>query len=652
MIAATISNRFPRSSFLALLVGLIAFSLLGCRQARDTPRVSEGVLDLSEWDFEAKGIVPLEGEWEICWHAFVPAGSTDCPQRDWEFFPVPRLWSDSGVSSPIGGKGIASYRARLDLPPDSGPLTLRVGSPMTAYWLWINGEPVGGVGKLGTTAAATVPKLANRNYALAPGVSRIEILVHVANFDFRGGGLRRTWYVGLTDQIVERNAYVLMLYTAFATTTAVLGLIFLAQFAFRPSEKARGWLGLFSTLVGMRMFPGATSDLYQLVLGWVSFGALIRIEYLNAVLLIVVAAAYLRVKVPGVMPPRVTQLLLLSGLALVPIHLFAPFPVVSATLPVILILPPVLMLLAIVEYGRAYRRGLAGAGSTMVAALIFIVGILHDVIRTQTGFGASIELFPYFVVVWLVIESGSLVQSYAHAYASVEALSDELQESNFELKETEESIVRFVPFDLMQALHKKSIRDVHAGDHARMQMSVLHCGFHSIPSLNDLMSSPTSFEIANEIVGRLERCAHEHRGFMNEYRGDGVQMFFPGGPTDAVSAAIAMLAQARAFEVEAPSNNRFVLEVGIGVDTGSVLIGMIGNPQQLSKVVVGEPLDMARRLEALTTGIDANILISAATREGLGETCPFEVRAVEGLEIDGGGGGGGGGGPIELYEVL
>ncbi len=346
------------------------------------------------------------------------------------------------------------------------------------------------------------------------------------------------------------------------------------------------------------------------------------------------------------MPPRVTQLLLLSGLALVPIDLLAPLSVVLATIPVILILPLVLMLLAIVEYGRAYRRGLAGAGSTMVAGLVFVVGILHDVIRTQTGYGGSIELFPYFVVVWLAMESRSLLQSYAHAYADVEALSDELQESNFELKETEGSIVRFVPFDLMQALQKESIRDVHAGDHARTQMSVLHCGFHSVPSLNDLMSSPASFGIANEIVGRLERCAHEHRGFMNEYRGDGVQMFFPGGPTDAVAAAIAMLAQARALKVEEPPNKRFVLEVGIGVDTGSVLIGMIGNPQQLSKVVVGKPLDMAPRIEALTTGIDANLLVSAATREGLGERCPFEVRALEGLEIVGGGG------PVELYEVL
>ena len=61
VIAAAISDRFPSSSFLALMLGLIAFSLLGCGQAGDTPRVNEGVLDLSEWNFEANGIVTLEG---------------------------------------------------------------------------------------------------------------------------------------------------------------------------------------------------------------------------------------------------------------------------------------------------------------------------------------------------------------------------------------------------------------------------------------------------------------------------------------------------------------------------------------------------------------------------------------------------------------
>lgn len=640
-------TRAPASRIAAKIVlALFVLGSFGCADLKETPPVEAGFLDLSSWDFESSGVVPLEGEWEICWNAYVSPESGLCPETEWQSFPVPRLWSDASVRSPIGGYGIASYRAIIELPPRDGLYTLRAGSPMSAYRLWINGVPMGGAGEVGLTAESVVPKLTNLVYPLPSDASRIEILVHVANFEFRGGGLRRTWFVGPSRQIEARNNYELLAYAGFAATMFALGAVFLAQFAFRPSELARAWLGLFALLIGLRMAPASTSDLSQLLTGWASFDLVTRLEYINSSALILVATAYLRDRVPGVMPRRMTGVLLITTFALVPMQLFGPLWLTLATLPVLLIIAPIMMLLGIVEYGRAYRAGVRDTGTTMFALTVFLLGVLHDALRTQTGLGISIEIFPYFALLWLAIEAFALLKNYSGVYAKVEALSEELQDANYELQETEASIVRFVPFDLLRLLGKESVRDVEAGDHALVDMSVIHISFAGAPKISELAKLPNGIESATHFVERLERCAHRHGGFMSGYLEDGIQLFFPGSPVDAVSAALEMLAEARGTIGRLDPSVQSGTRVFVGVHTGPVMIAMLGGSARLIEGLDGSPVHLAPRIAALAEKVNARLLISASTREGLDAHEPFEIRGGRGLAVESNGD------KIEVFEVV
>lgn len=523
----------PTSARVVLLAAALVW--LGCAGARDAPALRAGVLDLSTFDFAAGGTVPVAGEWMICFGRLVAPDGGDCPGGGWQPFPAPRLWNDSSVSSPIGGKGVASYRATLLLPPDAGPLSLRVGAPLSAYRIWIDGEDRGGSGTVGASPGTTVARLENRLYSLPRGAARVDLLVHVANFEFRGGGLRREWYLGSDEQVRARSGYELLSYAAFATSCLVIGLVFLVQFAFRPSDRARGWFGLLSVLVGLRILPGSTGDLYQLTMGWASFALLIRLEYMNTALLIAVGLAYLRDKIPGLMPRRLTQLLALAAIALLPIHAFAALDTVLATLPLVLALPPLVLALAVASYARAARRGVPGAATTVAVALAFAVGVVHDVVRTRTGLGAPIELFPYFVIALVASEAHSLLRSFARSFTTAEKLTRELEDSNYELQETEEAAVRFVPFDFLRTLGKSSIREVGAGDHVRAEMTVLRCGL----PLSASLSPARAFAAMNEAFERVEPLIRSCRGFVIEQHGDGFVALFPHGAADAVEAGAA-----------------------------------------------------------------------------------------------------------------
>ncbi len=605
----------------SLAVLLAACSGLACARSSETPRVEAGALDLSRWSFERQGIVALEGEWEICWDALVDPGTGACP-AGWEPFPVPRMWTDSGVDSPIGGRGVASYRARIALPRDAPRLTLRVGAPLTAYRLWLDGEARGGVGEVSTRPDTGVARLANRQFDLRVGATELDVLVHVSNWAFRGGGLRRTWYLGGADQITARNGYELLLYSAFASTSTVIGLVFLTQFAFRRSERARGWFGLFAVLVGLRVIPGGTSDLYQLLGGWASFGQLLRLEYANTAFVMFAGGGYLLTKVPEVLPPRLIRLLQYVALALVPIHLFAPLDMVLATLPVILALAPLGIGLAIVGYGRATWRGVSEARSTLVASLVFAIGILHDVFRTQTGVGAPIELFPYFVVVWIAAEAQSLIQSFARTFARAEQLSDELQESNFELQETEEAVVRFVPFDLLRMLGKESIRDVRAGDNVDVELTVLS-GFLAAPPGE---SAKGSFARVSELIDRVEGAIRGRDGFLSEQLGDRIVALFPGEVDHAIEAA---------DEIQQAAARLGFAGVRIGIATGPVVLGTVGDGEHLSGIAVGPAVSLARQLRDLALRLQTKPLLAASAKGRMREPGRHTLRELGAGDAEG-----------------
>jgi class 3 adenylate cyclase len=627
--------RAPAARRSAFLLALLA---LACADPAPAPQAEDGRIDLSRWDFAA-GSVDLAGRWSVCWGQLLPAGAA-CPSS-WATVNVRGLWSDESARSPFGGKGVATYRLVIDLPQDEGSLVLSAGAPMSAYRLWIDGEPVGGAGAVGTSAATTssVPRR-NRVFALPRDASQAELWVQIANFEFRGGGIRRPWTVGRADAIQTSKGQGLLRDMLLCAVSGVVGLAFLVQFGLRPRETARGYFGLFALLIALRSIPASITDLSQLLVPWASLAELMRFEYLGTALVIFAGAGYFHTKVPGVTPPRTMRALQAAGLALAPIALLAPFPLVLETLPFFLVLPPFILGLVIVCYGHAWWRGVPGVGVTLVASLVFLAAVVHDVVRTSvTDFGLAVELFPYFVVVWLLAEGYELARDFARTFERVEALSDELAEANFELQEAESAVARFVPFDFLTLLGKRSIREVAPGDHARSRRSVLHCDMQALATITEKMSDEEAFRIVNELVRAMESPVYHNGGFVNAYRGEGLQALFPD-PDAAVAAAVAILDAVRAFERERRARGLPTIDVGIGIDTGVLLLGTLGEEEHLMSGVLGAAVTGAARIAASTRGIEARLLVSASTREGLSDASPYTLRALAGEE------------PLVVYEVL
>ena len=141
---------------------------------------------------------------------------------------------------------------------------------------------------------------------------------------------------------------------------------------------------------------------------------------------------------------------------------------------------------------------------------------------------------------------------------------------------------------------------------------------------------------AAEVVERLNGLfdvvvpiIHEHRGHVDKFVGDGLLAVF-GAPQRSEEHADEALRAALEI-VKAVSDQE--LEIGIGLNSGTVVAGNVGGGGRLEFSVMGDAVNVASRIEAATRDTGDPILLSEDTAEQLSDS--IEVEKRDGIELKG-----------------
>ncbi len=113
------------------------------------PVVTNGILDLTNWDFDRNTPLKLNGEWEFYWNQLVEPMDfiKDLSiSKGARLIRVPKYWNKGGEGIKYNAFGYATYRLIIKTKPESRLLALRIPRILTAYKLWINGEPMASCG--------------------------------------------------------------------------------------------------------------------------------------------------------------------------------------------------------------------------------------------------------------------------------------------------------------------------------------------------------------------------------------------------------------------------------------------------------------------------------------------------------------------------
>ncbi len=194
---------------------------------------------------------------------------------------------------------------------------------------------------------------------------------------------------------------------------------------------------------------------------------------------------------------------------------------------------------------------------------------------------------------------------------------------------------RFVPHDFLRFLGHESIIDVKLGDHVQKEMTVMFSDIRSFTTLSEAMSPQETFDFINRYLSQVSPIIRQHNGFIDKYIGDGIMALFPESPEDAVHCAVAMQKQVSLYNQEQQQQGKLSINIGIGLHTGTLMLGTIGEQERMESTVIADAVNLASRLEGLTKLYGAGIIISEKTLSRLTDFQHYSYRFLDQVKVKG-----------------
>jgi adenylate cyclase len=194
---------------------------------------------------------------------------------------------------------------------------------------------------------------------------------------------------------------------------------------------------------------------------------------------------------------------------------------------------------------------------------------------------------------------------------------------------------RFVPHQFLHLLGYKSIVDVKLGDNVQQEMSVLFADIRNFTSLSERMTPQENFKFINYYLMRMEPCITANHGFIDKYIGDGIMALFSGSADDAVKAGIAMLQTLATYNLTREERNYSPIYMGIGINTGSLMLGTVGGESRMDGTVISDAVNLASRVEGLTKNYGVPLLISHHTFSALTIPSDYYIRLIDKVKVKG-----------------
>lgn len=183
-----------------------------------------------------------------------------------------------------------------------------------------------------------------------------------------------------------------------------------------------------------------------------------------------------------------------------------------------------------------------------------------------------------------------------------------------------------------------------------VEATVLFSDIRGFTTLTEQLGAQGTVALLNEYFTLMVDCIQKEEGMLDKFIGDAIMAAFgiPVAHQDdadrAVRTAIAMIETLNKWNHQRISEGRMPVNIGIGLNTDSVVSGNIGSSKRMDFTIIGDGVNLAARLESACKQYGAKILISEFTLRKLQGT--YRSREVDLVVVKGKTQ------PVAVYEVL
>lgn len=432
----------------AVVVGLVAsYAVIS---APDSPKFQseEGILDLTQVHV-SENPLKLKGEWAFYWQELlspedIQIRSTRDGNND-RWISIPGSWLGYRLDGQqLNGTGFATFRVVIQLSEQdrSERLALRLPTIFHAYKLWVNGELLAEVGAVGQDKSSVTPRLVKKLVFFQPENDSVELVMQVANFHHKRGGITKYIELGGSDVLTVRTNLKIAAEMFITASLLVIGVYHLLLFILRRKDRATLYFGLFTMLFGIRSLLVGELLITQL---WPAFpwGLQFKIEYL-----ILCSSAYIITMYSDCIFPNYVSRWFHLGTRIVTgafciIVVVTPALIYTKLLLIIGVMIVLHMVYLMVGLVQAAVRRMEGALIFLLVSVVALVTVINDFLYynewSQIGNTSPLGLLVFTIAQMILISS-----RFTRAASNEERIARELQDANNKLTEMNMNLERTV----------------------------------------------------------------------------------------------------------------------------------------------------------------------------------------------------------------
>ncbi len=205
-------------------------------------------------------------------------------------------------------------------------------------------------------------------------------------------------------------------------------------------------------------------------------------------------------------------------------------------------------------------------------------------------------------------------------------------------KRVRSTLSRYMDTDLADRLLSADAREEILGG-TESVATVLFSDVRSFTTIAEQLGPHGTVAMLNDYFERMVACISAQSGMLDKFIGDAIMAVFglPVAAEDdedrALRAAVAMISSLRAWNREREERREPLIDMGVGINTDSVVAGNIGSLKRMDYTIIGDGVNLAARLESACKQYGARILLSELTKAKLNGI--YRLREVDRVIVKG-----------------
>jgi adenylate cyclase len=237
----------------------------------------------------------------------------------------------------------------------------------------------------------------------------------------------------------------------------------------------------------------------------------------------------------------------------------------------------------------------------------------------------------------LLFDAGYAVISIGLLYTTLTYTGYAKEEAN--RRQVRDAFAHYLSPDMVERLAEEPDK-LQLGGELR-EMTMLFCDVRGFTTISEQFDAVGLTKLINKLLTPLTNVILKNRGTVDKYMGDCIMAFWnapmedPNHARNGCISALAMLHEMEPLndrlqkEAEVEGRKHVPLKVGLGLNTGPVVVGNMGSDQRFDYSVLGDNVNLASRLEGQSKSYGVNVVIGANTHVLVPELATIELDKIQ-----------------------